>query len=710
MSRWTWGLGIVLAAAAAVPAAETPEFNVDFSVGWGGCYRPMEWTAVEVGITTNLTEPLGGTLTLTGKQDDLTELTVAHKLVHTPGLPLHLPLVMKLTFGLPECVLTFYDGRGRTVWRRKYEFWGAGYGPGPLTPVQSGDLLVGLVGGGSFGLRYLPSRAVCETPGQRGKVHVKDKRVRMLPRDWTGYASLDLLVLCDVDFNELHPDQSRAIAEWVSNGGKLLILLGTHPLPPENAITALVPVELATPKPVRLEASKLRAWGLTNAATDTLPCWLGPDSVRARPAVPWLLQDVGGQPIYLLGAAGFGRVGVLGIDPSALGGTQQANVASFWVELMKPLLDGRSLRLISDAERRDGYGSRYNYELGKFARGSNAVLEHLLDIPELRPLSIWVIVGLLAALAVALGPVDYFVLKRLGRLPLTWLTATAIVALFSVGAYYGVRALRAGSLTVRVVSVADGLQGADHAWSTTYSGIFAPASDDYALSGLEPGQWWSAITPTLQEQIYVGPGGSLASRQLHCLQQDGSNLPVSIPINIWSMQCLLTESRQSPVPISAELRRTGRTVRLTLHNHADTPIARGCLRLGDNLCMELGPVPARGSRDFAEQLRGGEPWEICLERLESRQPWRRPGRDEPPSRFDADTACFAQGTLARTEAIQRYLAAGAAVVCAEYEQAPVAFKVSNRRCRFDHIQLARLVVFEVPDPAGAAQDQPRQGS
>ena len=45
-------VGVSLFAAAA-QGAEDP-FNVDCFFGWGGCYRPMEWTSVEVGINSQL--------------------------------------------------------------------------------------------------------------------------------------------------------------------------------------------------------------------------------------------------------------------------------------------------------------------------------------------------------------------------------------------------------------------------------------------------------------------------------------------------------------------------------------------------------------------------------------------------------------------------------------------------------------------------------
>ena len=51
---------VVLALACVVFGAQDSPFNVDFFCGWEGCYRPMEWTPVEVGISSDLTKAFAG--------------------------------------------------------------------------------------------------------------------------------------------------------------------------------------------------------------------------------------------------------------------------------------------------------------------------------------------------------------------------------------------------------------------------------------------------------------------------------------------------------------------------------------------------------------------------------------------------------------------------------------------------------------------------
>ncbi|MHC4497295.1 MAG: hypothetical protein ACYSYM_15885, partial [Planctomycetota bacterium] len=166
--------------------------------------------------------------------------------------------------------------------------------------------------------------------------------------------------------------------------------------------------------------------------------------------------------LFATGYAGFGRVGVLGFDPSTLTDRQKANSAQFWVSRIRAMLEddpslprstvdrrlrsnrmSRSIVFGQETEEPTNRSGRFRnqgrYELGQAQAANNDVMEWLYQ--GIKPLSIWWVIFLLTTLAVLLGPLDYKLLKRKGRLPLTWLTCTFWIALFTVGAYYGVQAL-----------------------------------------------------------------------------------------------------------------------------------------------------------------------------------------------------------------------------------------------------------------------------
>jgi hypothetical protein len=711
----------VPALTAVVSASDEDPFNVDFFCGWAGHYRPMEWTPVEIGISSTLVEPFAGSVTILAQQDGLNSLNIVHTFVLTPDMPLHLPLVTKLAFAADKCTVRISDERNRTQWRQDFNLWDFSQRNRLLTAVGENDLLIGLVGRGRFGFLRLPKETVGQSPGGRaeaGKVYVGDKLPRMVPWDWTGFVPLDLLVLYDPDWNEFRPQQLNAITQWVSNGGKLLVVLGSHPLALANPVAQLLPFELQDVKQITVPSEALEQWGLRSGEPETVAAWPLVPKARARfyEAETFDADDC----LFATGYAGFGRVGVLAFEPSSMTDKQKANSAQFWVSRIRAILEdahslprstvarrlrsnriSRSIELTGDAEsitnRARNQRRRYNpsrYEVGQAHVANNAVMEWLYQ--GIRPLSIWWVIFLLTALAVLLGPLDYKLLKRKGRLPLTWLTCTFWIALFTIGAYYGVQALRGGTMDLRVISVLDGIEDSDHAWSTDYCGLFAPSSDDYRLESLQDDQWWSGIAPT-QQSIYQH-NREVAGRRIYCFQHDGGNLPYSLPINIWTVQCLLNESPLGKLPFKAKVQRHGDDIALNITNESQSAILEGYVLTGNDRGINFGPVRAGESKQFRYPLKTMRVWGSYDKYYTQR------GRPYSGT-FSNKDAFFAQGCLQRTRAIRAYLARGAAVVCAEYEQAPVSFAVKDRSCNPNHIQLARLVVFPIEQKEETGNDR-----
>jgi len=680
-------------------------FNVDFFCGWGGYYRPMEWTPVEIGISSTLTEPFAGIITLSAQQDGLNTMNINHEFVLTPDIPLHLPLVTKFAFTADKCSLMLVDkDRRRTQWSQEYELWGMETDSRFITVVNENDLLIGLIGGGKFGLLRLPKQSRCISHRGRGGVFLGDKLPRMMPWDWTGFVSLDLLILYDPDWNLFNIQQLKAIAQWVSNGGRLLLVQGSHPIAAANPIAQLLPLELQDAKQITIPSQTLEKLGLTGGQQETVTGW----SMVPKPETHLfqIITSDENEYLFATGYSGFGRVGVLAFDPSNLSDRQRVNSAAFWIHCIKEVLEfsdslpfgtvtggirsnqiSRTIESVSDAETgMSRSGNRNRFEIGWAHAANNAVMEFLYQ--GIRPLSIWWVILLLITLAVLLGPLDYKLLKRLDRLPLTWLSCAFWIVLFTVGAYYGVQALRAGDMELRVVSVLDGIKNSNHAWSTEYCGLFAPYSDDYRLDNLQENQWWSGIAPA-QEAIWQ-QSTQVGGRRIYCFQHDGGNLPYSIPINIWDVQCLLKESSIQNLPFDAEVQQQGDEIVINIINKSETPIKRGRVLLSNNRGITFDSVPAGRSRQFRSQLHRMGIWDDYGAERYNEYYYRR-GRSNIG--FKEQDAFFAQGCLQRTQTMSAYLAGGAAVVCVEFDQAPITFGLKDRTYKRNHIQLARLVVF-----------------
>lgn len=712
---------LVLTWAAGAQGSRKAEFNVDFFCGWDGHYRPMEWTPVEIGISTDLTEPFAGSFVLSAQQDGLNTMNIIHTFVLTPDIPLNLPLVTKLAFGIGNCDLRIRDERGRTRWEYEVDIYGFSPESRLLRVVQEEDLLIGLVGQPQFGLLRLPRETVCVSDRGQGKVCLGPKVPRMTPWDWTGFTSLDVLVVCDPDWSLLRPQQSKAICEWVSNGGTLLVVLGQHPLPQENPLADLIPFHLGEPREVGIPSEALEQWGLDPSQSETVMAW--PLFPKSTALLSKTVRAPSAGYLYGLGYVGFGRVAVLGLDPSELSEEQTRHTAKFWTTHIGTCLDerqdkldlgsgrrpdqmrvsagrNRAIVLTEDApEQGTNRPNQNRFRIGIAQNANNQVMEHLYQLRQMRPLSIWWVILTLSALAVLLGPVDYIVLKRLDKLPYTWLTSTGWIVLFTVGAYYGVQELRGGKMQLRAVSVLDGIADSNCAWATYYTGLFAPRSDDYRLAGLGAKQWWSAVAPS-REEVWAHQREA-GMRQIHCLQADGQNLPVSVPINIWTVQSLLGQGPLDRMPFTANVERRDGRVAVEICNTSDNSLRSGFVLFRDTY-INFGPVPAGATRTFDGRPLPFNPWREAgrYERIRGRrnpppETWIRLDMPQYPNSLGSliGDAFMAQGCLDRTLAMHACLDLGAALVCAEFEGAPAPFSVEKHSYDVDHIQYARQLVF-----------------
>ena len=687
-------------------ASDEDPFDVDFVCGWRGYYRPMEWTPVEiqVGGGAELTEPFAGSINVSTRQDGLNTMNITHEFVLTPEVRLHLPLVTKMAFAVTECDVRINNERGRTQWQHDFDLYDLAFRHHFMTAVRDHDLLIGLIGRAGFGLLRLPKQSLCQSGDERVKVYVGDKVPGMVPWDWTGFVSLDVLVLYDPDWGLFKPQQLAAIAEWVSNGGKLLLVLGNHPLAATNPIAPLLPCLPRDRKDITIPPDILEKWGLKTDQAETVTAW------SLAPKLDACFHETeanrAGDCLFTTGYAGFGRVGVLPFDPSFMSAEQAVNSALFWVFHIGSILQdnvgipyssrarrlksagtGRSIVFVEDADDvSDDRRQQFRFEAGRVHTANNSIMEFLYQ--EIKPLSIWWVILLLTGLAVLLGPVDYKLLKRYGRLPWTWLTCTFWIILFTIGAYFGVQALRGGQLELRVVSVLDGIENSHHVWSTSYCGLFAPKSDDYRLKDMQKNQWWSGIAPTGHS---IGMGGREGiGKRIYCLQHDGGNLPYSLPVNIWDVQCLLKESSLQRLPFGAQVERRGEEVVIDITNESTSRIQGGYVLLDDSHGARFGPVRAGATKQFRSRMQRMGGWDAFRQEYSRQQD---PRRGRPPARFRKESAFFAQGCLQRTQALDAYLERGAAVVCVEYDQPPVSFALEGRSYSHNHIQLARLVVF-----------------
>ena len=152
--------------------------------------------------------------------------------------------------------------------------------------------------------------------------------------------------------------------------------------------------------------------------------------------------------LLAVGPMGLGMVVLVGVQPSRVSAVVAAQPThAAWGEVLGSVMNvpgdrPEDLSGASGASRRS-------------ADAIDGVLNRISDVP---PVSVWVFAGIGASvvvLAMLVGPVDFFVLRSLGRLPRSWATFLLWVLLAGGAAYALPIVLRSGSTRVQRLSVLD---------------------------------------------------------------------------------------------------------------------------------------------------------------------------------------------------------------------------------------------------------------
>jgi hypothetical protein len=191
--------------------------------------------------------------------------------------------------------------------------------------------------------------------------------------------------------------------------------------------------------------------GGTAAVVATGP--LSPDAV--------VLAEAGGLPLIAARHSGFGQVVFLAADPGF-------DPLASWdglEGLFRNILTGTAERPSWAGGLRSWYSAR----------------DAVNALPGLSYPSAIQICGFLGFYLIAVGPVNYLVLRRLKRRELAWVTIPGVVLVFSVGAYLTGYQLRGANAVLHRLAVVQVWPDADSAQVDGLVGLFSPQRSSFDL-------------------------------------------------------------------------------------------------------------------------------------------------------------------------------------------------------------------------------------
>ncbi len=425
-----------------------------------------------------------------------------------------------------------------------------------------------------------PAMGIAEAIGGReyspdGKpVVVALPAIEELPPAWYGYEGVDMVIVSTSrgTIGETLPrDDPRieALDTWVHLGGKLLLCAGSQA---ERIARPESPWSRFLPGRLKAMVGLHQTGQLETYAGSTIPVPLGvagPDELR----VPQLV-DVEGVvelceadlPLLVRSARGFGEAAFLATD------LDQPPLLSWKGRrpLIRRLLDQPAATCEESPRSRPMMHQGFLDTAGQLRKSLNR-------FDGIQPTPFWLVVAMLSAYVVLIGPLDYYLLRHVARrMVLTWVTFPLMIAAVSATAYFLAWDLKGAQVRLHQVDVVDVDAAAGLLRGTSWAELFSPRADAYNLAaqpvpfrngvrsqqaaGAEP----SAHDPHLLLSWFGLAGGGLggmAARTFNpALWIEPYHFAPSLdrifdlPVQSWSTRSLTARwSAQTASPVRAEL-------------------------------------------------------------------------------------------------------------------------------------------------------------
>ncbi|MCC7105272.1 MAG: hypothetical protein IT307_09030 [Chloroflexi bacterium] len=441
-----------------------------------------------------------------------------------------------------------------------------------LARVTGGDVLCGVVSRTASALDFLPS---LELPPPLRRVRLARMDVTDIPVKPQLMTSLDCMIVNNVPTSTLDDGQRDAIRSWVASGGLLIVAGGASWQRTMQGLPAdLLPVRLTGLQPLdRLD-------NLSDFARDQLPAgqWLASQAITTDGNS---VVDQDGIPILVAVKRGLGSVFYLALDPSTPPLRGWNGSVNLWRYVLSHSSTGTSF----------GQSNSSNYtNWGRSPRSA------LTDISALRLPSPAPLVGVLVLFLLSVGPGNYLLLRRLGRLSWAIVTVPLTTMIFSLLAVGVANANRDSDSVMTKVAIIRGLPTSPLAYSRAYVGILSRRQSTYDIVGengsLVYGQWYPLPRDTSSEgaswtlKVQTGPQPEVPELNLAA----------------GSLGTIAADSQfRLGGGLEADLQTDGQAIFGTLTNHTGSPISDGFLIL-DYSFLKIGDFKAGETRDVSFPL------------------------------------------------------------------------------------------------------------
>ena len=551
---------VALAASSTVTGAATNRFDIAVASGYHGAVKLSAWMPVTVDVA-NRGQQFDGTLEISANASPGIGPPAGNAVYETP---------LSLAPGATKHISTYLStDSGGTIDVRIVSSGGR-----VVQSAQSGiaasvsGLLVGVL---SDNPTALDSIATIHPGGVSSTVvHLSSAD---LPASALILRGFDLIALDDFSTDTLTAAQHDALRDYVMQGGSLLLGTGGS----WRKTLAGLPQPIA---PMRLNGSTVLAVSQALGGVTNLEIATGSP---ADGATTWL--DDRGLPLMVESAVGAGYVEMATFD-WAQGGIVASSDAD---------------AVLRQTVVRSTYGSP-NATFGVNAIGTKAgvfgnsvafrgggLSQALGNVPALDLPAWWLIGGLVFIYVLLIGPVNYFVLRRIGRRAVAWITIP-VLAIVASGGAYGASVLTKGtSVVANEISIVHAQPGWTNAYAEQYTGIVTPTRGDFEVGVGSLGRMISPI------DYFSSPGGSNSS----AVEINTATGIIRLPaMTAFTLRGFATEDITTAPSVAASARVNGGQVTGTIRNSSSMSFTDGVV-LSGTAYQKIGALAPGATLSFA---------------------------------------------------------------------------------------------------------------
>ncbi len=417
--------------------------EMSLEIGFGGYFRPGEWTPVRVELA-NHGESLRGRLVVRPETSGRVVGNAFSRPIDLPSGSQKSATLYIQARSFPDSIrVELIDEAGLSrAWR-----------DGALYDIGPHDQLHVVIAGPNA---TPPGLSGAHVGGVEAQQVIW--RAHQVPELGAALRSLDMLMLLNIDSASLSRDQVKAIRHYVEEGGHLIVNGGPSALITAAAFEAILPLSPSGSRSIDDLSALARFIGDRDALAGRAIVALGELDASAE-----VLAAADGLPLVARRRLGAGLVDFLAADPSLAPLADWAGLNGLWLKLM--------------ATRPPHPAWREGFTRPDWAAEAVANLPGVDLLPPMQALCIF-----LGAYILLIGPLNYLVLSRLRRNGWGWLTIPLIILCFTGIAWTVGFNLRGTEVIVSRLTVAQSFVDQDEAQVDQVLGMLSPRRATYSLT------------------------------------------------------------------------------------------------------------------------------------------------------------------------------------------------------------------------------------